>query len=157
MKDKRMEELKILGLDNMLGIMISRTSYLLRKNLLAELNEKSLNFATAGEELALLTRVFEKPGIPQSELSNLTIKNKSTVSRLLNSLEKKNLILRVQDKKDKRVFNIHLSNKGEIVVVRFLTILISKMDLITNGISKKDLNTTISSLKIIYQNVLNIE
>ncbi len=57
----------------------------------------------------LLTYLFFKDGINQSELAILMDMEKAPLSRLLDRMEKKGWVIRKNEKKDRRTKNIYLS------------------------------------------------
>lgn len=64
-----------------------------------------------------------------TELSGYLSISKTNTSKVLSSLEKKNLILRLFDKKDKRIIQLLLTEKGKLIsnkVVEELSILLDK-------------------------------
>ena len=137
------------ALDDRVPFLLSRTSYLIKKHILSTLADRGLEGMT-GEEMAILARLHETPGLSQSEISNRTIKDKTTVSRLIAGMERKNLIERRRDAADRRVFHVHLTERGEA----FVTALFGLMDQvtadITAGISQEDLRTMLKTLKAVY-------
>lgn len=54
------------------------------------------------EMLQVMVKLWQEDGINQQELSRRLLKDKSSLSYVLNNLEKRNLISRKEDKSDKR-------------------------------------------------------
>ena len=77
------DRLRQQGLESMLGFLVTGLSYLLRKQLIIDLRRHGLDQGINIEEFPLLARVFERPGLSQSDLNRLTLKDKTTVTRLL--------------------------------------------------------------------------
>jgi len=63
-------------------------------------------------EYALLIRLYEQEGVSQEKLSDLLFLDKAVVTRTINSLEKKELIRREQDPKDRRVKRVYLTERA---------------------------------------------
>lgn len=144
-----------MGLDDRVPFLLSRTSYLIKKHILSTLAGQGLDGLT-GEEMAILGRVHETPGLSQSEISNRTIKDKTTVSRLIAGMERKNLIERRRDAADKRVFHIHLTEKGEMFAVALFDLMDRVTEDITAEISNEDLETTLKTLKAVYARIITL-
>ncbi|RST76258.1 MarR family transcriptional regulator [Siminovitchia acidinfaciens] len=101
------------------------------ENVVAEL-EKDLRYISAivkqkGRELLVdyaitppqfigLQYLFEDGDMTIGELSNKMFLACSTTTDLIDRMEKKELVERVKDPKDRRVVRIHLLNKGEIII-----------------------------------------
>ena len=63
-------------------------------------------------------------GIPMSGLANKLGLDTSTLTRNIQKLEKLGLVLRKQDNYDKRVLQVHLTNKGLAIVEQFENLLL---------------------------------
>ena len=83
----------------------------------AAINRKlSRNFRLNGieitpEQWTVLLFLWEKDGVAQQELCNITFKDKPSITRLINNMEKQNLVVRKPNIKDKRTNLIHLKKK----------------------------------------------
>ena len=64
------------------------------------------------EQLPLIVILQKKTTLTQRELSDITLRDKSSILRSVNALVKKGLLLVEQDSIDKRKNNISLSTKG---------------------------------------------
>ena len=60
-------------------------------------------------EYAVILQLYESEGKSQDELANLLQLDKAVVTRTISLLEKKNLIRREKDKRDKRINHIYLT------------------------------------------------
>lgn len=81
------------------------------------LNKKLQPFDIAIEQRATLEIIKFEPDVNQTKIAELLGKDKGTISRSLNSLEKKELIIRVNDTdNDKRSNKIFLTKKGEEIL-----------------------------------------
>lgn len=66
------------------------------------------------EQWVVLFRLREREGLTQSELGERTVRDKATVTRILDRLEKKFLVERRRDPKDRRTQRIFLTEKGSV-------------------------------------------
>ena len=76
------------------------------------------NFTCAGyevtcEQWAILVYLGQKNGQNQQDLSAQTCKDKTSMVRLIDGMEKRNLVVRIPDKTDKRQKMIYLTAKGK--------------------------------------------
>ena len=74
----------------------------------------------------------------QSDLSIVTERDKSSLSRLLKSMMNKGLVRREKDKKDARQFLIYLTEKGQTVLNEALPVLGEAFLKISNGIPTEE-------------------
>lgn len=84
----------------------------------AAINRKmSRNFRQNGleitpEQWTVLIFLWEKDGVTQQELCNATFKDKPSMTRLIDNMERQHLVVRISDKKDRRTNLIHLTKDG---------------------------------------------
>ena len=65
------------------------------------------------EQWTVLLYLWEKDGVTQQELCNATFKDKPSMTRLIDNMERQHLVIRVPDKRDRRTNKIHLTEYGK--------------------------------------------
>ena len=65
------------------------------------------------EQWTVLIFLWEKDGVTQQELCNATFKDKPSMTRLIDNMERQHLVVRISDKKDRRTNLIHLTKDGK--------------------------------------------
>ena len=95
-----------------LGHKVAQTAYKLNQELSKELKD----FDIAPEQRVILEVVSKNSKISQNELSQYLEKDKTTVSRTLDVIEKKGYITRKYIKEDKRIKYITLTTLGEEIL-----------------------------------------
>ena len=129
--EQRLEILEKVGkltstiLEKSTGFLIHRTSVRLRIDMLRKFKEKG--YDVTPEQGLVLNTVWEHEGIYQRELADRTMKDKPTITRILDVLENKKLIYRQADSSDRRIFKIFLTNEGKKKIESFSSI-ISEVD-----------------------------
>jgi DNA-binding MarR family transcriptional regulator len=108
------------------------------------------------QQVIILKLLYKDGAQPQSNLAFLTERDKTSLTRLINNMEKKNLVARIPSNTDKRVNLIHLTKTGESVFEKVVPTLQSIIQNIQAGISESDSETVIRVMKQIQQNI-NIE
>lgn len=73
---------------------------------------KSQKLDLSVEEFRTLFYLWFENGLTQNEIAKIAFKEKSLVSKTINSLEKKGLIVRIRVEDDKRIKRIHLTQKA---------------------------------------------
>ncbi len=141
-------------LDCQFGFILGRTEYLVRKRLLARLRENG--YAVTKEELVILARLYEEDGLTQTEISERTVKNKATVTRLLETMVRKSLVRKQVDKIDGRKFRVHLRPRGTKAMEFFLPLIFEFMEQMTRDIPRRDMEITTATMKKIYDRVLSL-
>lgn len=64
------------------------------------------------DQWVLIDHIQRQPGVSQNELAELTFKDPPTVTRIIDLLEKKELVERTPAPADRRKFNLFLTEKG---------------------------------------------
>lgn len=108
------------------------------------------------EQFILLKMLHNKDGVPQSELAFITENNKSSITRLINTMEKKNLVARIPSTEDGRVNHIYLTKKGRAVFIETLPMILEMKQEIERDISKEDMQTAINVLQKVLKNIKNL-
>lgn len=70
------------------------------------------NLDLTKEQMIVLKKLHERGTLHQNELAFLTLRNKSSLTRLLVKMEKKKYIIRKQSEDDKRVNNVYITDLG---------------------------------------------
>lgn len=71
-------------------------------------------------QFAVLKLAYYKPGLKQTDLTNILNKKHANVVTLLDELEERDLIARVADREDKRSRLLHLTPKGKGLTEKLL-------------------------------------
>lgn len=106
-----------------------------------------------GTHMAIVADLLKKDGIAQQDLAVSTIKDKGTITRGLQGLEKEGLIERQVDSKDRRNKLIFLTEKGRCLQACMNPCINKTMELATKGVKEEDIQTCIEVLHRIYSNL----
>lgn len=94
-----------------LGYAVNHSAILIKSELLNRFHRAGFNIAA--EEWAVLALLHEEQdGVVQGELAKRTIKDKTTVVRMVDKLSRKGLTVRKPSDKDMRVKYVHLTEQG---------------------------------------------
>lgn len=140
--------------DNAIGGIINQTSALIILKIKEILRKNQLDLTP--EEFAILIRLWAENGIPQSKLTEKTLKDKTNVSKLIDRLTKKSLVVRRTVEIDQRNYIVYLTDKGNDIKYVVLPCILQLMDEISKGISATDIETTMLTLRYIYKNLNEI-
>lgn len=108
------------------------------------------------EQFILLKMLYNKDGVPQSELVFITENNKSSITRLINTMEKKNLVARIPSRADGRVNHIYLTKKGRTTFLETLPMILEMREEIERGISREEMCIAIDVLQKVLENIKNL-
>ena len=104
------------------------------------------------EQWTILLSLWEKDGITQLDLCNATFKDKPSMTRLIDNMEKQHLVVRISDKKDKRTNLVYLTKTGRELESQSFKIAISTLHEALQGISVEELKIGQEVLRKIFTN-----
>lgn len=115
------------------------------------------NFARAGfdvtcEQFSVLVNLGKKNGQSQQDLAGLICKDKTSVTRLIDNMEKHSLVVRIPDKNDRRQKLIYLTKKGQDLQEKLILVIQKTHVEAQKSIKIKDIETCKSVLHQIYEN-----
>lgn len=116
------------------------------------------NMAAAGydvtcEQWSVLFNLVQHDGQTQQELAGHTCKDKTSMTRLIDGMEKRDLVVRIPDKQDKRQKLIYLTHKGKKLQKELMVLVKKTLDQAEVGISSQDMRLCMDVLCKIYSNV----
>lgn len=105
-------------------------------------NQAEIKLKITREQFKLLHAISrEKEEVIQKDMAEMIGKNKSTILRLIDSLETKGLVRRVTDTKDRRKNYLMVTKKGEEIIKQYEHILKSIIEELKQGLTVSELNT----------------
>ena len=104
-------------------------------------------------QFILLKKLHDKDGQKQNTLAYITDRSKTALSRLIQTMEKKELVYRVPSEKDLRINHIFLTDKGRKTWERSLPFFLEIVNDLQEGISREDLKTVQKAMKQIQINI----
>ncbi len=138
-------------MDNMLIPWMSRTMKALDYFISDKLNESGIELTKV--QLILLKKLKEVDGQPQHSLAYLTNRDKASLTRLLNTMEKKNLVARIPSRSDNRINHIYLTKHGDEMLKHATPILEEIIIQIQEGIPAAEIESVIHVMKKINKNI----
>ena len=104
------------------------------------------------EQWTVLLYLWEKDGVTQQELCNATFKDKPSMTRLIDNMEKLHLVIRVSDKKDRRTNKIHLTETGKKLEEKARFISNKTLKEALHGLTLEELRISQEVLRKIFNN-----
>jgi len=137
--------------DELFDILVGKISTAINRTFLRAFSAEGIDITT--EQWSVLACLWQKDKVTQQALCKLTAKDKPSMTRLIDKLEKRNLVTRVSDHNDRRINLIHLTDTG-IELQTKATDLVQKIATKTlSNITEEELNTSRTALKKIMANL----
>ena len=141
---------KTVSLKGSLGLILSRTHRILATRLAQKFSEEGHDFSL--DQWIVMMRLWVDDGQTQQQLANKSFKDKTSITRLIDTLEKKDLVVRVPDKIDRRAKLVYLTNKGKEIQKELLPHAQGILNQAIDGIDPQDYATCERVLNAIYSN-----
>lgn len=107
----------------------------------------------SSEQWVVLKRISDDEGINQREVADLTFKDPASVTRILDLLEKSELVERQPAANDRRTYSLFLTKNGKALVAKVTPLAKEIRAAGLQGISKQEQEIFEQVLKKIYDNL----
>ena len=135
-----------------MGTLIDRTSHAILNKLQKRFREEGYNITV--EQWQVLINLNNTNHQFHQQLAENTFKEKSTITRLLDGLEKKNLIERVSDTVDRRQKRIRITARGKSLLNKLKPFALDVQGRALNDIDLKQMKICQDIMLKIYNNVI---
>lgn len=116
-------------------------------------NFRNANLEITIEQWTVLYHLWKEDCLSQQELCTRTYRDKPSITRLIDNLEKQKLVKRALHKNDKRINLICLTEAGKKLQETTLALANQTMDEALNGVNKNDIETVKNVLQKVYDNL----
>ena len=138
--------------EDLFGILNGRISTLINRDLYNRF--RKANLGITAEQWTILAILWQKDKVTQQTLSDITLRDKPSITRLIDNLEKQNLVVRISDSSDRRVNLIYLTPKGIDLEKQASTIIDEVVNKILDEISNDEILVCRNVLKKILNNLI---
>jgi len=136
--------------ENSIGPWLGKTVKILEYHLQELFNKNDIDLTK--EQMIVLKKLHNENGLSQNELAFLTLRNKSSLTRLLSKMEKKNYIFRKQSTNDKRINRVFLTPKGKHIFTKTKPVIKEMINTVEQHITIEEKKQMIKTLKKIQSN-----
>ncbi|HWZ91159.1 MAG TPA: MarR family transcriptional regulator [Polyangiaceae bacterium] len=138
-------------LENALPFLLHGAYQRIRSVTYREFNQYGLDVTP--EQWIVLVRLWQKDGRTVSELSDSTLRDRPTMSRILDSMEAHGLLTRTVDSNDARTRIIQLTREGRALRKKLVPVAKAIVARLEAGIPESDLLTTRRTLRRMLENL----
>lgn len=144
-----------MNLEEVLPYAVNRCAFSIRQLFIGFIKDNGLSLTP--EESTILNQLWIKDGQTQSELAEYVFKGPSTVTRQIDSLVKKGLVIRKACDNDRRKVYAWLTKEGQSLEKKVMPVAEGFFQEIAQNISEEDLETTLRTLNLLRQNAQKIK
>ncbi len=135
-----------------MGMLINSAHRAMTKRFVQNAMQSGLDISL--DQWMVLGPIWQLESASQKELGEITLKDKTNITRLVDILEKKNLVVRVEDQIDHRIKRVILTNAGKQLFFDVLPIMEKTREEVRKDISDQDIETF---KKVLSSIIVNLE
>ena len=128
-----------------------KASTAIARRLQKKFNNAGVNLTI--EQWSVLYHLWKINGLSQQELCTATFRDKPSITRLVDNLEKLSLVKRVPDGKDRRINKIYLTKHAEALEVQTMQLAEETLNEALAGVSQEQIEMCKEVLQCVYDNL----
>ena len=134
-----------------MGMLINSAQRAMTKKFVKNATDSGLDISL--DQWMVLGPIWQLESASQKELGEMCLKDKTNITRIIDALEQKNLVVRVEDQIDHRIKRVVLTNAGKQLFFDVLPIMEKTREEVRKDISNKDIETFKVVLSKILENL----
>jgi DNA-binding MarR family transcriptional regulator len=138
-------------IDGTLGFLLNKGTQALHRQL--NRNFVAKGYDITNEQWSILIFLYHCDGSSQNEIAEKTLKDKVSVTKIVDNLVKNGMVLREQDKHDRRINRIFLTDDGKDLVPKLRNIALNTIE---SGFDNIDKNEIAVFKKVLSEIVKNL-
>ncbi|WP_018674988.1 MarR family winged helix-turn-helix transcriptional regulator [Riemerella columbina] len=148
-------EQSILSNENKYNLLAGRVPMLVNRFLSQQLKNEGIPLTR--EQWSVLAVLWKSDGCSQQHIADATYRDKPGITRLIDNLEKDNLVERRNDKNDRRLNLIFLTPKGKAMEEKVMKVANETLEKATENLSEQEILTIKNGFEKIYENIKKYE
>jgi len=128
-----------------------KASTAIARRLQKKFNTAGLNLTI--EQWSVLYHLWKQDGISQQELCNATFRDKPSITRLVDNLEKLQLVKRVPSESDRRMNMVYLTKQAQRLQDQSMELANETLNEALEGVSPERIDVCREVLQIVYDNL----
>lgn len=105
------------------------------------------------DQWRVMLAIWMEEGLYQQELAERCLKNKVSITKILDSLQKRDLIVRKRSKRDRRGNRVYLTNRGLDMQEQLLALAMENVREASNGVTPEKLEIFKEVARVIIKNM----
>jgi len=105
------------------------------------------------EQWSVLYHLWKEDGLSQQQLCDATFRDKPSITRLVDNLEKLKLVKRVASKDDRRINLIYLTPEAQLIHEQTMELASQTLNEALNGVTNGQIEIAKEVLQTVYENL----
>jgi len=140
-------------LDQAIGMQVNRTAFLMTEEIASRFSDHG--YQLSAQDFGILYRLSEQGAMIQVEIAAIMMRDKTTITRRIDGLVKKQLVERNPDPDDRRYYRVSLTEAGEQALGTLLPLVSDFQQELLSNISYADKSITIKTLQHISDQLIS--
>jgi len=140
-----MNNLPTFELTQAIGFFINRAAFLMTDEMQRRIKASGHDLSTP--DFSILYHISQKGAMTQVNIANMMMRDKTTITRRIDGLVKKQYVTRVNNPDDRRVFLITLTDSAHEALTSIIPLVAVFQDEVLSDISEQDKNITMQTLQ----------
>jgi len=140
-------------LDQAIGMQVNRTAFLMTEEISSRFYDHG--YQLSAQDFGILYRLSEQGAMTQVEIAVIMMRDKTTITRRIDGLVKKQLVERNPDPDDRRYYRISLTEAGERALSTLQPLVSDFQQELLSNISDADKSITIKTLQHISDQLIS--
>ena len=128
-----------------------KASTAIARRLQKKFNTSGLNITI--EQWSVLYHLWKQDGKSQQELCNATFRDKPSITRLVDNLEKSGLVKRISSENDRRINKVYLTRQGQNLEEETMALAEETLNEALEGVPEEHINLCREVLQKVYDNL----
>jgi DNA-binding MarR family transcriptional regulator len=134
-------------LEDSLGFQVNMTANAMKNRF----NSFLKPYGLTSEQYVIMKSIEENPDITPTQLAGITFKDKTTITRMIDTLVKNKMLVRIPKQNDRRAYKIQWSQQGKSIMKEILPVTENIIDKIRSQFSRQELETFLNVLEKLKQ------
>ncbi len=149
------ESVKDFQLEQAIGLNVNRTAFLMAEEIARRFSNHG--YPLSAQDFGIIFRLFKQGSMTQVEIAALMMRDKTTITRRIDGLVKKQLVERNPDPNDRRCFRIELTEAGHRALEVMIPLVRDFQQEVLSDIPDEEKAITIKTLKHISDKLINLK
>jgi len=147
------EDISVFQLEQAIGMHVNRTAFLMSEEIAKRF--AGHDYSLSAHDFGILFHLSKRNAMTQVEIATLMMRDKTTITRRIDGLVKKQLVERSPDSDDRRYFRIILTPSGKQALVVLIPLVRDFQHEVLHDIPDADKAITIKTLKHISDRLIH--
>lgn len=109
-------------------------------------------FEITPEQFLILDILVECGELHQRRLCEITLKDRANIARIVNILKEKGFLKKIEAVNGRKIFKLIVTPEGKKIRDEILPTVLELRSILSTGVSQKEMEITLNTLKKIYEN-----